>query len=76
MNSVVGNFGAGNYYDPGSSGWESLATQKSFGVATGANNLIRNIAVTYLIEIASDSGGSTIVTSALHTLQAEVSSAG
>jgi len=68
------NVGAGNYYDPGSGGWQSLATPKNFGVATGANNLVRQIAVSYLIEIASDSGGSTIVTSATHSLEADVSS--
>jgi hypothetical protein len=70
--TVNSDVGAGNYYDPGSSGWQSLATQKFFGVATGSNNQVRNISVSYLIEIASDSSGSTIVTSATHSLEADI----
>lgn len=72
VNSVIANTGAGNYYDV-SSGWLSLGSTKSFGVSAGSTSAARQIEVSYTVEIATDSGGSNIVATGTHSLEALVS---
>jgi hypothetical protein len=70
--TVIANTGPGNYYD-GDSGFLPLSTNRSFGVSAGSTSSPRQIEVSYYIEIATDSGGSNIVATATHSLEALVS---
>jgi len=71
--TVINNTGPGTYYDGGSVFWLPLTTNRSFGVSAGPTNISKQIEVSYTVEIATDSGGSNIVATGTHSLEALVS---